>query len=151
METQPVSEMHRLKYLPWDRRKRHKFKYSGWITTHNYHSISEKKNYRCNRPWKPIKLSDDETPTFSRQSAHRWRRGQPYARPRFTCHEDSWILVSEDIEDDVIKGISLVICCCTPLEVPLAYVNRPEVLVHYHVVSISTLLWAYWRDVWRAT
>jgi hypothetical protein len=34
----------------------------------------------CNRPWRLIRLWDVEAPTFSRQSAHRWRRGcQPYA------------------------------------------------------------------------
>jgi hypothetical protein len=33
----------------------------------------------CNRPWSPIGLRDVEAPTFSRQSAHRWRWGsQPY-------------------------------------------------------------------------
>jgi hypothetical protein len=33
----------------------------------------------CNSPWKLIMLSDVETPTFSRQSAHRYRWGcQPY-------------------------------------------------------------------------
>jgi hypothetical protein len=39
-----------------------------------------------NRPWRPIGLWDVEAPTFSRQSAHRWRRGcQPYTRrPPFT-------------------------------------------------------------------
>jgi hypothetical protein len=33
------------------------------------------KAYPCNRPWRPIGLWDVEAPTFSRQSAHRWRRG----------------------------------------------------------------------------
>jgi hypothetical protein len=33
-----------------------------------------------NRPWRPIGLWEVEAPTFSRQSAHRWRWGcQPYA------------------------------------------------------------------------
>jgi hypothetical protein len=36
----------------------------------------------CTRPWRPIGLWDVEAPTFSRQSAHRWRWGcQPYAPP----------------------------------------------------------------------
>jgi hypothetical protein len=36
--------------------------------------------YEYNRPWRPIRLSDVEDPTFSRQWAHRWRWGcQPYA------------------------------------------------------------------------
>jgi hypothetical protein len=31
-------------------------------------------------PWRPIGLWDVEAPTFSKESAHRWRRGcQPYA------------------------------------------------------------------------
>jgi hypothetical protein len=34
-----------------------------------------------NRPWRPIGLWDVEATTFSRQSAHRWRWGQPYALP----------------------------------------------------------------------
>jgi hypothetical protein len=39
-----------------------------------------KYSYPCNKPWRPIGLWDVEAPTFSRQSAHRWRRGcQPYA------------------------------------------------------------------------
>jgi hypothetical protein len=34
----------------------------------------------CNRPWMPIGFCDVEAPTFSTQSAHRWRWGcQPYA------------------------------------------------------------------------
>jgi hypothetical protein len=34
----------------------------------------------CNRPWTPTGLWDVETPTFSKQSARRWRWGcQPYA------------------------------------------------------------------------
>jgi hypothetical protein len=32
-------------------------------------------SYLCNRPWRPIGLWDVEAPTFSRQSAHRWRWG----------------------------------------------------------------------------
>jgi hypothetical protein len=33
----------------------------------------KKKRYPYNRPWRPIGLWDVEAPTFSRQSAHRWR------------------------------------------------------------------------------
>jgi hypothetical protein len=36
-------------------------------------NIKKGKNYPCNRPWRPIGLRDVEAPTFSRQSAHRWR------------------------------------------------------------------------------
>jgi hypothetical protein len=37
-------------------------------------------SHPCNRPWRPIGLWDVEAPTFSRQSAHRWRWGcQPDA------------------------------------------------------------------------
>jgi hypothetical protein len=37
----------------------------------------KKKSCPCNRLWRPIELWDVETPTFSRQSAHRWRWGCP--------------------------------------------------------------------------
>jgi hypothetical protein len=37
-------------------------------------------SYPCNTPWRPIGLWDVEAPTFSGQSAHRWRWDcQPYA------------------------------------------------------------------------
>jgi hypothetical protein len=43
------------------------------------------------RPWRPIRLWDVEPPTFSRQSAHRWRWGsQPYAPAALHPQEDSW-------------------------------------------------------------
>jgi hypothetical protein len=36
--------------------------------------------YLCNRPWRPIELWGTQAPTFSRQSAYRWRWGcQLYA------------------------------------------------------------------------
>jgi hypothetical protein len=49
-------------------------------------------SYLCNRPWRPVWLWDVEVPTFSRQSAHRWRQGfQPYAPAgRLLRQEDSW-------------------------------------------------------------
>jgi hypothetical protein len=38
-----------------------------------------KLSYPCNRTWRPIRLRDVEDPTYSRQSAHRWRWScQPY-------------------------------------------------------------------------
>jgi hypothetical protein len=37
--------------------------------------LKKKLSYPCNRPWRPIGLWDVEAPTFSRQSAHRWRWG----------------------------------------------------------------------------
>jgi hypothetical protein len=47
-------------------------------------------NYPCNRPWRPIGLWDVEAPTFSKQSALRWRWGwqlypsaAPYPLGRF--------------------------------------------------------------------
>jgi hypothetical protein len=47
--------------------------------------------YLCNRPWRPIRLWDVEAPTFSRQSAHRWRWGcQPYAPAALYPQGDSW-------------------------------------------------------------
>jgi hypothetical protein len=52
--------------------------YSCRICLHIYRELQI--SYPCNRPWRPIGLWDVEVPTFSRQSAHRWRRGcQPYA------------------------------------------------------------------------
>jgi hypothetical protein len=44
-----------------------------------------------NRPWRPIGLWDVDAPTFSRQSARRWRWGcQPYAPAALHRQEDSW-------------------------------------------------------------
>jgi hypothetical protein len=39
-----------------------------------------------------LKCSKGEAPTFSRQSAHRWRGKvvSPTRRPLFTAQEDSW-------------------------------------------------------------
>jgi hypothetical protein len=37
--------------------------------------INKGKTIPCERPWRPIGLWDVEAPTFSRQSAHRWRWG----------------------------------------------------------------------------
>jgi hypothetical protein len=49
-------------------------------------------SYPCNRPWRHIALWDVEAPTFSRQSAHKWRWGQPYAPAVLYHQEDSWYL-----------------------------------------------------------
>jgi hypothetical protein len=47
--------------------------------------------YPRNRPWRPIGLWDVEAPTFSRQSAHRWRWScQTYAPAALHPQEDSW-------------------------------------------------------------
>jgi hypothetical protein len=52
----------------------------NWITDNRYTS----QYYPCNRQWRPIQLWDVEDPTFSRQSAHRWRWGcQPYPPAAF--------------------------------------------------------------------
>jgi hypothetical protein len=45
------------------------------------------KNYPCNRPWRRIYLWDFEAPTFSRQSAQRWRC-QPYPPVTLYPQED---------------------------------------------------------------
>jgi hypothetical protein len=50
----------------------------------------KRQNYPCNRPWRPIGLWDFEAPTFSRQSVHRWRWGQPYAPVTLYPKEESW-------------------------------------------------------------
>jgi hypothetical protein len=47
--------------------------------------------YPCNRPWRPIGLWYVEVPTFSRQSARRWRWScQRYALAAFYLQEDFW-------------------------------------------------------------
>jgi hypothetical protein len=47
--------------------------------------------YSCVRPWWPIWSLDVEAPTFSRQSAHKWRRScQNYAPAAPLPPEDSW-------------------------------------------------------------
>jgi hypothetical protein len=49
-----------------------------------YRSCKKMLIYLCNRPWSPIGLRDVEAPTFSRKSAHRWRKGcQPYVLAAF--------------------------------------------------------------------
>jgi hypothetical protein len=51
---------------------------------------SKRQSYLCNRPWMPTGR-DIETPTFSRQSAHRWRWCcQPHAPAAVYLQEDSW-------------------------------------------------------------
>jgi hypothetical protein len=43
---------------------------------HDRNRIDTKRwSYPCNKPWGPIGLRHIEAPTFSRQSAHRWRWG----------------------------------------------------------------------------
>jgi hypothetical protein len=50
--------------------------------------------YPYNRPWRPIVLWGVEVPTFSRQSAHRWRWSyQPHAPAALYPQEDSWYSV----------------------------------------------------------
>jgi hypothetical protein len=62
------------------------------------HHIKEVK-LSLNRPWTPIGLWDVETPTFSRQSAHRWRWGcQPYSPGALYIQEDSWYSFLLEVE-----------------------------------------------------
>jgi hypothetical protein len=52
----------------------------NWISEFLWHKDLKKRySYSCNRPWRPIVLSDVEAPIFSMQSAHSWRWG---------CHID---------------------------------------------------------------
>jgi hypothetical protein len=44
-----------------------------YVVTEKAYNIGAKNIYPCKRPWSPIGLWDVEVPTFSRQSAHRWR------------------------------------------------------------------------------
>jgi hypothetical protein len=47
--------------------------------TDRFGTPRQKKSYPCNRPWRSVGLWDVEAPTFSKQSAHRWRWGcQPH-------------------------------------------------------------------------
>jgi hypothetical protein len=51
----------------------------------------KRQSHPSNRPWRPVGLWDVEAPTFSRQSAHRWRWGcQPHAPTALYPQEDSW-------------------------------------------------------------
>jgi hypothetical protein len=60
-------------------------------------------SYPCNRPWRPVGLWDVEAPTFSRQSAHRWRSGcQPYAPAAHHPQEYFWY--SFLLEAELIPG-----------------------------------------------
>jgi hypothetical protein len=57
------------------------------------------KSYPCNRPWRPIGLWDVEAPTFSIQSAHRWRWGcQPHAPAALYTQEYSWYSFLLEVE-----------------------------------------------------
>jgi hypothetical protein len=51
------------------------------------------KKGKGNRPWRSVGLWKVEAPTFSRQSAHRWRWScQPYSPAALYLQEDSWYL-----------------------------------------------------------
>jgi hypothetical protein len=64
--------------------------------------VSKKRqSYSCNRPWRLIWLWDVEAPTFSRQSAHRWRWGcQPYASAALY----SFLLEAESTQGHSVAG-----------------------------------------------
>jgi hypothetical protein len=80
----------------------HAYKTAWWhdpecsMNTHSCGKGKKKKrwSYLCKRPWRPIGLWDVESPTLSRQSAHRWRWGQPYAPavmyPPIRNQRESW-------------------------------------------------------------
>jgi hypothetical protein len=61
----------------------------GYISNNNFKNWKQLKDivlllrlsYPCNRPWRSIGLWDVEGPTFSRQSAHRWRWGSQAFAP----------------------------------------------------------------------
>jgi hypothetical protein len=66
---------------------------TDYYSTAQYHNKEVKKGqcYPCNRPWRPIGLWDVEAPTYSRQSAHRWRWGcKPYAPAILYFQANSW-------------------------------------------------------------
>jgi hypothetical protein len=66
-------------------------RFSGWDLTRRFrntnlqhylqtrlHGKRKRQSYPYNRPRRHIGLWDVDAPTLSRQSAHRWRWGQPY-------------------------------------------------------------------------
>jgi hypothetical protein len=59
-----------------------------------------------NGPWKSIGLWDVEAATFSRQSAHRWLWGQPYAQAASYPQENSWysfLLETESTPGTIVR------------------------------------------------
>jgi hypothetical protein len=70
----------------------YKWSYERGFRTSIWTSNKRKgKSYPCNMPWRPIGMWDVEAPTFSRQSAHRWRWGcRPKAPGTLYPQEDSW-------------------------------------------------------------
>jgi hypothetical protein len=65
-------------------------KYVAWVSIERGRNQSGKKvkgqNYPCSRQWRPTGLWYVETPSFSKQSAHKWLWGcQPYA-PSYPCN-----------------------------------------------------------------
>jgi hypothetical protein len=53
----------------------------------------------CNGLWRPMRLWDVEAPTFSRQSAHRWRWGcHPHVLAAFYPQKDSLYLILLEVE-----------------------------------------------------
>jgi hypothetical protein len=62
----------------------------NYVPVRNSFIFLKKLSYPYKRPWRPIGLWGI-APTFSRQSAHRWRRGcQPYSPTALYPQEDSW-------------------------------------------------------------
>jgi hypothetical protein len=58
----------------------------GWIA-----DVKRKAKLSCNSLWRSIGMRDVKAPTFSRQSANRWRWGcQPYAPAALYPQQDSW-------------------------------------------------------------
>jgi hypothetical protein len=75
--------------------------------SNSIHKKVKKVKLSRNRPWRPIGLWDVEAPTFSRQSAHRWRWGcQPHAPAALYPQEDSWysfLLEAESTPEAIVR------------------------------------------------
>jgi hypothetical protein len=97
-ETKIKRRMGRRRWWTRKRRKWRRRKKKGEYEDDNDKGDREGKSHPCNRPRRPTGLWDVETPTFSRQSAHRWRWCQPYAPAALYPQEDSWYSFQLEVE-----------------------------------------------------
>jgi hypothetical protein len=69
--------------------------YSPLRTSQDAHSVSIRSVCPSIMPWRPIGMWDIESPTLSRQSAHRWRLGcKPYASAALYSQKYLLVLIS---------------------------------------------------------
>jgi hypothetical protein len=91
--------------LKWNNNNNNNNNRQGFITCFTSGTKGKKgKAYPCNRPWRPIGLWYVEAPTFSRQSAHRWRWGsQLYASAALYPQEYSWYSFLLEAKSTVVR------------------------------------------------